>query len=186
MKDSHTKAVKNDDAATKTEMWDKAYIEGFDPKVHGPLFEFLWGISVDRFVEKVELSFNHYLLKARDFVWTNESEEEVESHSELDNKDLIAGKDALDRAKASSFLEWDGPFFWRWQPEVQKDMRDGTKLFIIKHKLPRFHKSQQLPAEKSIFNWIVEKIQKVRLRGYIAAGLALEFIILAELKISLS
>ena len=99
----------------------------------------------------------------------------MESHSELD-KDLIAGKDALDRAKASSFWGWDGgptPFFWRWQPEVQKDMRDGTKLFVIKDKLPRFHKSQQLPAEKSIFNRVVEKIQKVRLRGYIAAGLVI-------------
>ena len=99
----------------------------------------------------------------------------MESHSELD-KDLMAGKDALDRAKASSFWGWDGgstPFFWRWQPEVQKDMRDGTKLFVIKDKLPRFHKRQQLPAEKSIFDRIVEKIQKVRLRGYIAAGLVI-------------
>ena len=161
VKDSHAKAKKNDDAATETY-----------PKLHGgPLFEFLRGISVDRFVEKVELSFNHYLLKAHDFVWTKESEGEVESHSELD-KDLTAGKDALDRAKASSFWGWDEgstPFFWRRQPEVlQKDIRDGSTLFVIKDKLPRFHKSQQLPADK-----VVEKIQKVRLRGYIAAGLVI-------------
>ena len=124
----------------------------------------------------MELSFNRYLLKAHDFVWTKESEAEVESHSELD-KDLIAGKDALDRAKASSFWGWDGgstPFFWRWQPEVQKDMRDGAKLFVIKDNLPRFHKSQQLLAEISIFDRVVEKIQKVRLRAeYIAAGVVI-------------
>ena len=37
VKASHSKAVKNDDAATETEMWDKACIAGFDPIQEGVL-----------------------------------------------------------------------------------------------------------------------------------------------------
>ena len=175
VKAAHTKAVKNDDAATETEMWDQACVAGFDSKVHGPLFEFLRSCSVTRFVRNATKSFNLYLLKAHDFVWTKESEAEVDTFSEL-GKDLAAGKDALERAEGSSFWSWDSgssPFFWRWQPEVQKDMRDGSKLFVIKSKLPKYHRKQELPKDETIFGRIREKIQKVRLRGYIAVGLVL-------------
>ena len=43
------------------------------------------------------------------------------------------GLEAQTKARYSSFWEWDQgsfPFFWRWQPDVHKDVRDGTKLWI--------------------------------------------------------
>ena len=50
-----------------------------------------------------------------------------------------------------------------------KDLRDGTPLWYYPEKLPKgVRKAQLMPKEPDVFNKIVDKIQKVRLRGYIA------------------
>ena len=64
------------------------------------------------------------------------------------------------------------PFFWRWQKEVRKDMQDGTPCFV-KGKLPSFKEPQRMPADKSIAQKIMDKVNKVRLRSYIVVGLVL-------------
>ena len=63
--------------------------------------------------------------------------------------------------------------FWRWQPEVPQDMREGTKLLVMKDKLPNYRRQQQVPSEPGIFEKVKEKIQKVRMRGYIALSIVL-------------
>ena len=176
VKVAHSKAVKNDNAATETDIWDQACVAGFDPMVHGPLFEFLHSCSVSRFVENVAWSFEKYLHLAHNFIWTKDNEDNVNTRSELGRDLAPVGKDAFDRAKGSSFWSWDlgsKPFFWRWQPEVQKDMQGSSKLFVIKSKLPRYHRKQDLPRDKTILRRITEKIQKVYLRGCITVGLVI-------------
>ena len=172
---SHVKAVKNDDAATETAMWDTACVPNFIPEVHLPAFEHLRAFSVKRFVRNVKSSFGRYLLQRYNYTWKDGDTGGDTTDGEL-RRDLEAGLDGIRRAEQSSFWNWDGgstPFFWRWQPEVQADMRDGTKLYVDKSKLPTFKKAQKLPRDKNIVERITEKIHKVRLRGYIAAGLVL-------------
>ena len=86
------------------------------------------------------------------------------------------GNDAVGRAEKSSFWDWDGgstAFFWRWQPEVKGDMRDGTRLFL-KGEIPSFRKKQQLVnGDLSVRELVKLKIDKVRARAYIAEGLVL-------------
>jgi hypothetical protein len=175
VRENHVKAVKSDDVATESAMWDQICVPDFDPLKHGPLLEHLRSYSVKVFVKNVKSSFAKYLLKHYDYVWSP-GDGPIKVDNEELQRDIEVGEEGLRRAEESSFWNWDGgstPFFWRWQPEVKADMRDGTKLYVDKTKLPRYTKAQQMPRDKSIVERITEKIQKVRLRGYIAAGLVL-------------
>ena len=172
---SHVKAVKNDDAATETEMWDTACVPNFVSEVHSPAFEYLRAFSVKRFVKNIKASFSRYLMQRYHYAWKDGDTGADASELEL-RRDLESGLDGIRRAEQSSFWNWGGgltPFFWRWQPEIHGDMRDGTKLYVDKSKLPAFKKAQQLPKDKTVVERITDKIQKVRLCGYIAAGLVL-------------
>ena len=195
------KATKADDAATNVAVWDdRAVCPPVDsdpidyqtwpylvepsqwlttvgvcnPLTHGVIFQFLRQKMAGRFAKNVTTSFRGYLRdkysledldKARDGVFTSD---EIE-------KDLIGGKDAIGRARGASFWDWSmgsSPFFWRWQKEVRKDMRDGTPCFV-KGKLPSFKEPQRMPADKSIAQKIMDKVNKVRFRSYIVVGLVL-------------
>jgi len=105
---------------------DNDCAEDFDTKTHGPLFAILRKYSVVRFVKNVKSSFTKYLAAKCDFTWTQESEAALDKDSDL-LKDLVAGRDGIARASKLSFWSWDAGsthFFWRWQPEIQQDMRD--------------------------------------------------------------
>ena len=56
---------------------------------------------------------------------------------------------------------------------MQRDMRDGSKLYVMKDKLPNYRCRQQVPSEPGIFERVKEKIQKVCFRGYIVVGIVL-------------
>jgi hypothetical protein len=170
---SHVKAVKNDDAVTETGMWDTACVAQFDPSIHSAALKYLRQFSVKLFVRNVKSSFARYLLAKYNYEWVDGGGTLAPvTNAEL-RKDLAAGFDGIRRAMASSFWVWDDgstPFFWRWQPEVQHDMRDGTKLYIDYSKLPKFTKRQRLPKDPILVKRISDKIQKVRSKGYITAG----------------
>ena len=86
-------------------------------------------------------------------------------------RDLTEGRKAIGKADGASFWDWDNgsyPNFWRWQPEVQNDLRDGTKLWVYDDLLKKCtHKKQRIPKDPDIFALMVKKISKVRSRGYI-------------------
>ena len=91
------------------------------------------------------------------------------------DRDVAGVDDCIHRANMASFWDWNGgssPFFWRWQPSIQRDMRDGTPLFV-KGPLPSFKRPQKMPKDPSIASRIMDKVNKVRLRLYIAVGLVL-------------
>ena len=63
-------------------------------------------------------------------------------------RDLKEGRQAVEKAAESSFWEWDNgsfPYFWRWQPEIKGDLRDGTSLWVYQSKLPTNTKRQRMP-----------------------------------------
>ena len=85
-------------------------------------------------------------------------------------RDKAAGIEALNKSRNSSFWDWDDgsfPFFWRWQPEVHKDLRDGTKLWVQGDLPSNIHFKQKMPREEELVEKMLGKITKVRERGYI-------------------
>ena len=97
---------------------------------------------------------------------------EVGRHMEL-YKDVAVGSDALGRLANSSWWGWDHGstlLFWRWPSRYRKSVRDGTKLFIKREKLPHFFRRQLWPSDPAHRSKMEEKIGKVRQRGYILPG----------------
>ena len=95
--------------------------------------------------------------------------EKIPKHDQLNidlwnwERDKEAGMEALGKARNSSFWDWDGgsfPFFWRWQPEILTDVRDGTKLWI-QDDLPRHTNfKRKMPKDEKVIQKIVEKYGK--------------------------
>jgi hypothetical protein len=170
----HAKAVKADDSKTNTGMWDdEAMLEGFEHQssVFGPMFKRLRHMMLQRFKKIVGSSFTNYLegcYSAEELLDVRNGR--CEESSEI-TKDWEVGNDAVGRAERSSFWDWDGgstAFFWRWQPEVKGDMRDGTRLFL-KGELPSFRKKQRLNGDLWVRELVKLKIDQVRARAYYIA-----------------
>ena len=87
--------------------------------------------------------------------------------------DKEVGRDAVRRAANSTWWDWDAGstlYFWRWPKRVQRAVRDGTKLYIIRSKLPRYMKRQKWPTDPDQCKKLKLKLQKVRNRKYIQPG----------------
>ena len=145
------------------------------------LFSFLRTCSHLRYKKNVRQSFSRHMHTSHGLeVFTDEDIQDLDEVLEKVSKqttnkeaklDLIEGIQAISKADSSSFWEWDNgsfPYFWRWQSEIKKDLRDGTPLWFHENLLPRnTSKRQRLPTEKGMFEKMVTKIIKVRDRGYI-------------------
>jgi hypothetical protein len=87
-------------------------------------------------------------------------------------KDVDSGGDAVARAAESTWWEWAAgsrPFHWRWPTEYIETIRDGLPVYFVR-KPPNYTKAQQDIKEKEIKDLVVNKLKKVRGRGYIAPG----------------
>jgi hypothetical protein len=87
-------------------------------------------------------------------------------------EDLVTGMDAVARAYKTSWWEWeDGsrPFHWRWPDEYQERIRDGIRVHF-KEDPPRYTAAQRDVKDPKIKEKVKEKLQKVRMRRYIAEG----------------
>ena len=88
-------------------------------------------------------------------------------------KDLIVGSEAVWRATQSSWWNWDGGstiYFWRWSKCYRMSVRDGTKAFVHRNKLPSYSKAQQLSKDKATRDRVQHKVNSVRSQGYINKG----------------
>ena len=88
-------------------------------------------------------------------------------------QDCKVGRDAMRRLANSSWWGWDDGstlFFWRWPKRHRRAVRDGTKLFVKKEKLPHYFKRQLWPSDTVHRMKMETKIGKVRERGYIQPG----------------
>ena len=107
----------------------------------------------------------------KDFYSLHAFEDGYENNSHNFQRDIKEGRQAVEKAADSSFWDWDNgsfPYFWRWQPEIKSDLRDGTSLWVYKDKLPKNTKRQRMPKNLEIIELMAEKILKVRRRNYIS------------------
>lgn len=87
-------------------------------------------------------------------------------------KDFIAGSDAIQRACRSSWWDWlDGsrPFHWRWPEWYQTTIRDGLDVHL-QGVPPSYHVKQKDERDASTKEKVKAKLEKVRVRRYIAKG----------------
>jgi len=83
--------------------------------------------------------------------------------------DRTAGCECITSAMQSDWWEWHGGsrlFFWRWSPPHQQAARDGYPAFV-KGPLPHNRKPQRAEQRPDVQKLMMEKLNKVRGRGYI-------------------
>ena len=171
---AYAQAVKGDDVPTDSALWDKNVLslptEGDCSswiivglpycEAHQVIFTFLRDSMLRRFQLNASDSFRKYLHATR-------------TSAQDSIADSQAGRDALQRARGTTFWDWtDGSsiFFWRWQPEVKRDTRDGTSLWV-KGTLPAFRQPQRKPKDDLVAEQVSLKIQKVVRRRYLEKGM---------------
>ena len=145
------------------------------------LFSTLRTISHRRYRNNTRKSFDRYMKASHGYeVFGSEyyddldallEETEIVLKSKEEKIDLGEGLQAISKAGGSSFWDWNQgsfPYFWRWQPEIEKDFRDGTPLWFHEDLLPKnTAKRQRILKDKGIFRMMVEKLVKVRDREFI-------------------
>ena len=181
---NQAKVAKNDEAEADFEMWNKGIITkpsdwrtdwlivGADHDYNYEIkyFDSLRKIQHRRFITNVENSFYKYMSETYKADSRLSKKEELKLDLWEWERDKEAGLEALAKVRRSSFWDWDQgsfPHFWRWQPEIQKDVRDGTKLWIQGELPNNTGFKQKLPKDEHVVAKILEKLSKVRGRGYI-------------------
>ena len=170
--------AKNDNAASITKLWDEAALtppSNWDDEIEFILkgkedihvitvLDTLRTFQSRRYKKNVRNSFVQFM-KTKYFSHDDYVNETFEF-----KRDRSEGMQAVGKAANASFWEWETgsfPYFWRWQPEIMKDLRDGTSLWCYENKLPKNTKRQRMPRNLGIFELMVEKIMKVQRRNYI-------------------
>ena len=182
---NQAKAAKNDDAEADYAIWyenlakrpsdwatdwcivGQDYSHSYEVKY----FDLLRNKMHERFCGNVERSYVKHMKEAYSAGPATNKTDDAKVFAWKYERDQIAGLEAINKAKSSSFWEWDDgsfPFFWRWQPEVQKDLRDGTKLWVQGELPSNTNFKQNVPKVKEIFEKMKNKMRKIRGRGYIA------------------
>ena len=193
-----TKVAKNDDASYDATLWNEAVFEKPTSlkEIDEILFKIVGHDKRDIEAEKAELliletfrkaekkqykknvtsSFKRYMSTKYDISsygkdWIEEMRESTKTFQE--RRDFEKGLKAIKCASLASFWEWNEgsfPIFWRWQPEIHHDLRDGTPLWVFENKLKNCtKKSQRMPKDPNIVALMVEKISKVLARGYVSS-----------------
>ena len=88
-------------------------------------------------------------------------------------KDLIVGSEAVWRTSQASWWTWEAGstlLFWRWPTCYRVAVRDGTKAFIHRNRLPCYSKPQQVSKDPETREKVRKKVNGVRAWGYIPAG----------------
>ena len=189
MSEANLKSVKHDDAETPSELWDIQVFKHVKTSVRrnlmqlghsvedhcipGPIekvFNFLRRIMLRQFKMNVLRSAIGFLKETYGANW-----QQLAQSSGGKSKvciDVEAIRLSLSYTSKSEFWDWPGgsfPLFWRWPVEVQRDMRDGTPLFI-KGTLPRFRKPQCKPKDPEIAEKVASKLAIPLAKGYMTKG----------------
>jgi hypothetical protein len=189
------KAVKADDAAILTALWDAriSLVLPCTPKILVVLRRFCFG----RWCRRVGLSFFGYLSRTYGADWslrlrrarqqaagkrqrqggsgTSKSSEGLKESKDPSLallKDAKAGQIALHQVISSEWWEWSSGsslLFWRWDLQSQLvAARDGMEIFVS-GTLPTLTRPARAPHPDKL-PLLGAKIDKVRLRNYIAKG----------------
>ena len=85
---------------------------------------------------------------------------------------IVPGRDAIERTAQSSWWGWDDgsqPLHWRWPEFFRERIQDGLKVHFQKPP-PRYQRAQRDVLDPKIKEKVIEKLEKVRARRYIAPG----------------
>jgi hypothetical protein len=178
------KSVKRDDAVTQTGLWDAAALGTLGEEVLRDLhrskdgekavaviFKFLRKTMMIRFKLNVLRSGQRYLKLTYGEDYLAQMKES--NPSSILTRDVEGIRTALSYSSATSFWAWDEgsfPLFWRWQPEVKLEMRDGTPQWI-KGELPKFWKRQKAPKDPDTASKVAAKLHIPIAKRYISGGL---------------
>ena len=169
------KAVKSDNALTDNSPWNlrtlmplsgrDQYIylylsKEYYKSTHGIVFDWIRYKMSWRFDTNVTNSTDRYL---RLIYSTEEIVNGISDRGELEI-DLEAIKDSVSQSKVRMFWDWyegSSHFLWRWQPEVNLNMRDSTSIFVRKGLLPSSINLQQIPKEPALVEQTKDNINKL-------------------------
>lgn len=155
-------AAKNDDAPVPEYIWNDVIVPDGDPLKLKALsqirsFALRWWM---RHTTKDFLCW--FRTKHRGF-------EVIDSEKD---KDLKVGRECIYICCNASWWEWTAgsrPLFWRWPEEYKITLRDGLPPWV-KGSLPLYKVPQRVEREEKVRKAIVEKLSKVRTKGYISPG----------------
>jgi hypothetical protein len=167
------RSAKNDDAEIPIHLWDDPFWEEL-PHLNRDQCEFVvvrqqrarstdglrkWLLRVWR--RSVFLSFCKYMRHTYGDTWVG-----------LNNEDMAAGRDCLQRTASADFWEWHGGsrlYFWRWPMESRAWARDGHPVLMsgrpVTYKRPQSHEPNPVIRDK-----VKEKLSKFLNKGYLAKG----------------
>jgi hypothetical protein len=179
---------KNDDAEARVVNWNvrvcerlgREYVAAIHDKALDSLrkLELSWSRSNKWGVIR---SFRRYMAKEYGLEWLSKVHQYHQGKWQIAGKNLEeemlrdyeVGIDAISRALAASFWDWDDGstvFFWRWPEEHRKELRDGLKVWVRHSALPKYWGRQRWPADEGQRTKLKEKISKVLKRRYITTG----------------
>jgi hypothetical protein len=171
------KATKSDDAKVPVYLWDDR-VAAVWARQHpaGPQLDAAARDRLDRANELMRAAMLRYwkrMVKASFWEWHNK---EIEEHrrrgEEPPERNLSAGLAAIQHAEDASWWEWDrgsAPFFWRWDSEFIKDLRDGMAPRFIGPR-PTGKKAQRVNPDPAVRAKIRLKFEKFRRRHQLCVG----------------
>jgi hypothetical protein len=173
-----SKAVKSDDAATPTHLWNdrvwrrphsKVQLGKFKKRYASCPLDVIRSCLLHRWRRNVLRSLLMYLQTKFGVDWCARPRDDW---SEDLLKDLESGAECIMRAMGADWWEWTAGsrlFFWRWPGNHQAAARDGYPLYVIED-LPRYKRPQPQEKHPEIRKKVAEKLESVRSKKYIDKG----------------
>jgi hypothetical protein len=185
--DEEKRQAKNDDAVAAVVNWNRRVCErlgvNYEEATHAPALDKLRDLQLRwyrSYKSGIIGSFRRYMHMehGKDWLWRvqhgQKARDKAQSGKEEDLiRDYEVGMDAISRALAASFWEWDDGstvFFWRWTKEHRRELRDGLRVWVRKSSLPRYWGRQRWPEVRDERDKLKGKIQKIVDRRYISSG----------------
>lgn len=181
--DQEKSARKNDDAQAQVSEWNQRVCASidiqYDGEKHDKALDCFRKLLLKRyrsFQHGVIGSFRRYMTQEHGGDWL-ERLRSIRKKKQGRSDDLIidyeVGMDAIHRASAASFWEWEHGstvLFWRWPKFIQEELRDGLRAWFRQRDLPEYWGRQRWPEDLQQRQQLQEKIHKVIKRGYISPG----------------
>ena len=180
------KAAKGDDEKVPVELWDRNILRqyfshlNYNEKV-AKAFDVLRNkIAFKWYLRCLRKSFFKYLRMTYgknywDFTKNSSSRKRNQQGYVMEDefkKDILVGRDAIERASLSSWWEWSSGstcFFWRWPEPIRRSVRDGFEVFV-EGKMPCYKQKQVFHLSGKEKEKLASKITKIVKRGYLEKG----------------
>jgi hypothetical protein len=123
--DRHLKATKSDNAPVPIELWNSRVEQQLSDKSK----EVDWIPAADIIRQMLLKRWKMNQLRS----WRIWKAQQKAAGEAVEWESYAAAADCFKRIRRADFWEWSGgsrPFFWKWPPDLQLPIRDGTKLWM--------------------------------------------------------